>query len=238
MSSSTTGSHDSRRVPDSHLGWVPGVPGSVWSRVSGGPHPRRRSVPYLLVGVLLVLACATCFVVISLRAGDRQPVLALARQVAVGQVLTAQDLRTVDIAVDTDVAVVPADQAGSLIGRPMATSLSAGSLVTPAAITGVSGPQPGQAIAALALKAGQFPPEIAAGTHVAVVAPPAGTSGAASYPSVAPSTWPAVVTSVTTPANTQITVVAVTLDEAEARQIAAMPAGELSVVMLAPEGNR
>ncbi|MBY8853919.1 hypothetical protein K7G98_39085, partial [Saccharothrix sp. MB29] len=50
--------------------------------------------------------------------------------------------------------------------------------------------------------------------------------------------WPAVVTSVTTPANEQATVVSVQLTEAAARQVAAVPAGQLSIVMLSTRGGR
>lgn len=199
----------------------------------------RRSIPHLLLGALLVLACATGFMVIWLNTGNRQPVLALARGVPVGHVLSMQDLRQVNVAVDPGVSVVEANQATSVVGKTMSTSLPAGSLLTPEAIAASLLPGQGQAIAALALKAGQFPPEISPGSHVMVVFVP-GQGGAAS-PSPrsvdASWGWPAVVTSVSAPANEQITVVSVQLGEPAARQVAAVPSGQLSLVMLATTGG-
>ncbi|QFZ18483.1 SAF domain-containing protein [Saccharothrix syringae] len=198
---------------------------------------RRRSVPYLLLGVLLVLACAGGFVLVSLNSGDRRAVLALARDVSVGQVLTAQDLRQVNVAVDPGVAVVGADRATTVVGRPLATSLSTGALLTPNSVGDAAIPTSGQAIAALALKPGQFPPEVTAGARVSVVFVPDQAGTATSPPADGGTVWPAVVTSVTTSPNEQSAVVSIQLTEVAARQVAAVPAGQLSIVML-PIGGR
>ncbi|PWW53105.1 hypothetical protein [Actinokineospora spheciospongiae] len=199
---------------------------------------RRRSVPYLLLGVLLVLACVGGFVLILLHSGDREPVLALARGVPVGHVLSTQDLRQVTVAVDPGVAVVGADQAGTLIGRPMATSLSEGALLTPDAVGAAVVPAGGQAIAALALKPGQVPTEVGPGARVSVVFVSGQTATASSPPDEDGTVWPAVVTSVTGSPSEQTTVVSVQLTEAAARQVAAVPAGQVSIVMLSAGGGR
>jgi hypothetical protein len=204
---------------------------------------RRRSVPHLLLGVLLVLACAAAFVVVSLNSGTRQPVLALARPVSVGQVLTTQDLKQVNVAVDPGVSVVDASQAASVVGTTMSTNVPAGTLLTLDAVNGARIPAEGEAIAALSLNAGQFPPEVSPGTHVSVVHAPGQAGAAASSPPTttrspdSSAVWRAVVTSVTTPANQQTTVVSVQLPEAAAHQVAAVPAGQLSIVMLAGGGR-
>ncbi|WP_027946967.1 SAF domain-containing protein [Amycolatopsis taiwanensis] len=200
---------------------------------------RPRSLPHLLLGALLVLACAAAFAVVSLNSGNRESVLALARPVAVGQVLTAQDLKQVNVAVDPGVSVMDVSQAASVVGKTMSTSLPAGALLTPDAVSGAGVPAAGQALAALSLKAGQFPPEVSPGTHVSVVFVP-GQAGAALASPPAPystTVWPAVVTSVTAPPNQQNTVISVQVSPAAAHQIAAVPAGQLSVVML-PGGDR
>jgi hypothetical protein len=198
---------------------------------------RSRSIPYLLLGVLLVLACVGGFVLVSLNSGDRRPVLALARGVSVGQVLTEQDLRQVNVAVDPGVAVVGVDQATTVVGRSLATSLSAGALLTPDSVGSSTVPPVGQAVAALALKPGQVPAEVNAGARVSVVFMPHQV-GATNSPLIDTGTaWPAVVTSVTTAANEQSTVVSVQLGEAAARQVAAVPAGQLSVVLLSTGGR-
>jgi hypothetical protein len=199
----------------------------------------RRSIPHLLLGALLVLACAAGFLVIWLNTGNRQPVLALARGVPVGHILSTQDLRQVNVAVDPGVSVVDANQAASVVGKTMSTSLPAGSLLTPDAIAASLLPGQGQAIAALALKAGQFPPEISPGSHVLVVFAPAQVGVASPGPRSGDTSWvwPAVVTGVTLPANEQTTVVSVELSEPAARQVAAVPSGQLSLVMLATAGG-
>ena len=200
---------------------------------------RRRSLPHLLLGVLLVLACAAAFLVVSLNSGNRVTVLALARPLAVGQVLATQDLKQVNVAVDAGVSVVDASQAASVVGKTMSASLPAGALLTLDAVSGAGVPQAGQAIAALSLKAGQFPVEVSPGSHVSVVFVPGQAGAAVASPPTPDSTtvWPAVVTSVTSSPNQQITVVSVQLSQATARQIAAVPAGQLSIVMLPGSGQ-
>jgi hypothetical protein len=223
-----------------------GSPSSPWvsdgkkppaSRLRGGG--RRRSVPHLLLGMLLVIVCAGVFVVVSLTSDTREPVLALARPVTAGQVLTAQDLKQVNVVVDPGVSVVDASQAANVVGKTMSTSLTAGALLTPNAVGAGGVPAAGQALAALSLKSGQFPLEVGPGAHVSVVFVPGQVGGAvASAPAADPSSvWPAVVTSVTSPPNQQITVISVQLGESAARQVAAVPAGQLSVVMVSGGGR-
>lgn len=206
------------------------------SRMRGG---QRHSIPHLLVGVLLVLACAVGGVLWSLAASDRQPVLALARSVSVGQMLSPADLREVSIAVDPAMSTVAASQASAVVGRTMATSLPAGSLLTPDMVGAALIPSAGQAITALALKPGMFPPELTPGTRVAVIFVPnsaTGSSTAFASPN-APGTWPATVIGVTARTDEQVTVVSLQLTETAARQVAAMPAGQLSLVMLPGSGR-
>ncbi|WP_434447657.1 SAF domain-containing protein [Lentzea sp. E54] len=215
--------------------WV--TNGKPASRLRG--MKRRRSIPHLLLGAVLVIACAAASLVMSLNSGHRDSVLALARPVPVGQTLTMQDLKHVSIAVDPGVSVVDTSQAASVVGKTMSASLPAGALLTPEAVSGAGIPEAGQAIAALSLKAGQFPPEVSPGSHVSVVFVP-GQLGATQTGPPAPEAtpgWRAVVTSVTAPANQQTTVVSVQLNPASARQIAAVPAGQLAIVMLAGSGR-
>jgi len=207
---------------------------TAWLNTRRGPDTgsrlhldRRRSVPHLLVGALLVLACAAGVVLWSLAAGQRQRVLAVARPVPVGHVLSTADLREVSIAADPGVSTVAASQAPAVVGRMMATSLPAGSLLNPEVLGAALVPAPGQAITALALKAGAFPPELAPGARVAVVL----------VPSLLSAAWQATVISVTGRADEQTTVISLQLAEAAARQVAAVPAGQLSVVML-PGGDQ
>lgn len=200
---------------------------------------RRRSRHYLLLGLLLPGLCAGAFLWISLATDDQRPVLATAREVAVGHVVTAQDLRRVNVAVDAGVLVVDAGQAAGVVGKTMSVSLPAGALLTPDAVDAPAVPVAGQAIVSLALKSGQVPAEVGSGARVSVVFVSGGTNGP--VPRIpAPegsTTWPGVVTSVATPPNEQVTVVSVQLTEAAASQIAAVPVGQLSLVLMAGGGR-
>lgn len=208
--------------------------GKAPSRVSGGN--RRRSVPHLLLGVLLVLVCAAGGVLAGMQLGDRESVLALARPVAVGQTLSAQDLKQVSMAADSGMDLIPASASSTVVGRPVAFSLPAGSLVTRAVLGLPQVPAQGKAIAAVGLKPGQFPPDLSPGTTVAVLTTPpqgatAGTQGGQT------SSWTAVVTGIATRETEQTTVVSLQLSESDARALASAPVGQLSVVAIAGGGR-
>ena len=237
MTTNTTTQPDTNRPTTSAIGTWTTDSRKPASRLR--PTKRRRSIPHLLLGALLVLACAAAFLVVSLSSGSKQSVLALAQPVSVGQVLTAQDLKQVNVAVDPGVSVVDANQAASVVGKTLSENLPAGALLTLDAVSGSGVPANGQALAALSLKAGQFPPEVSPGAHVSVVFVPGQAGTGLTSPPTPDSTtvWPAVVTSVTTPPNQQVTVVSVQVTQAAARQIAAVPAGQLAVVMLPGSGQ-
>ena len=205
------------------------------SRLSGGI--RRRRLPYLLVGVLLVVVCAGGGVLAATQLGDRQSALALTRPVVVGQTLSAQDLTEVSVATDNGMDLVPASAESAVLGQPVAYSLPAGSLVTRSVLGEAQVPARGKAIAALALKPGQFPPDLSPGTAVLVLT--ADTQGAAA-PNAAEaqtSSWTAVVTGLAARETEQSTVVSLQLAEADARAVASAPPGQLTLVMVAGGGR-
>jgi hypothetical protein len=140
---------------------------------------RRRSGPLAAAGVLLVAGCALAFALTWLRAGDRAPVLAVSRTVAAGQVITAGDLTTARVSADGPVSLIPSSQEAAVVGHTAATALPAGSLLTAGDI-GAAPPGTGQALLGVAVKAGQFPPDLAAGDTVDVLATPAGPSAGGS----------------------------------------------------------
>ncbi len=158
------------------------------SRRSAGAQPpgqgprrlRRRSVPLAAGGVVLVVVCALVFAEGWLAAGHRQPVLALAQPVTAGQVITAADLETVRVSAAGPVSLVPASRQAEVVGSTAAASLPAGSLLAGSDI-GTPPPVKGQVRLGVALKPGQYPPDLAAGQDVDVLATPAsGTSGSSS----------------------------------------------------------
>jgi SAF domain len=146
---------------------------------TASPRPRRRNAPLALVGILLVVACAALSAVGWLQAGNRQPVLALARPVTAGQVLTSADLQVVRVSASGPVSLVPASQEAAVVGRTAAATLPAGSLLTSAEI-GTAPLTKGQALLGVAVKPGQYPPDLTAGQTVDVLATPSGSSSGTS----------------------------------------------------------
>jgi tight adherence protein C len=104
---------------------------------------------------------------VSTRLDDRQSVLILAHPVSVGQLLSARDLR--QAALSKDVDVVPASESSTVLGRPLAYSLPAGTWLSRIIIGAPATPAAGQAEAAMGLTDGQFPPSLVAGARVAVL---------------------------------------------------------------------
>ncbi|MHB1596181.1 MAG: SAF domain-containing protein [Streptosporangiaceae bacterium] len=157
------------------------------SRRSAGAQPpgqgprrgRRRSVPLAAGGVVLVVVCALVFAEGWLAAGHRQPVLALAQPVAAGQVITAADLETVRVSAAGPVSLVPASRQAEVVGSTAAASLPAGTLLASSDI-GTPPPLKGQVRLGIALKPGAYPPDLAAGQDVDVLATPAAAASGSS----------------------------------------------------------
>lgn len=222
----------STRVPAASAApgnWMSPGKGGAPARVSGSP--RRRRVPYLVVGILLVLGCASAGVVVALQLGKRVPVLELARPVEVGQTITAQDVREVDVSSESGLAVISARSLAKVVGHPIAYSLPSGTLLTQGVLGGARVPPFGQAVAAIGLKGGQFPSGLQPGSRVAVVLAPESNAVSGSVPSSPlSSSWGATVTDVKTDANDQTTVVSLQMADGSARQLAAVPTGQVNLV--------
>ena len=140
---------------------------------------RRRSVPLAVGGVVLVVVCALVFAEGWLAAGNRQPVLALAQPVAAGQVITAADLETVRVSAAGPVSLVPASRQAEVVGSTAAVSMPAGSLLAGSDI-GTPPPVKGQVRLGVALKPGAYPPDLAAGQDVDVLATPSSSASGSS----------------------------------------------------------
>lgn len=238
MSTPTSTHEPTQGPPAPSRSWAGHKPGSS-SRISGGSG-RRRRVPYLVLGTLLVVVCAAGAIVTVLQVGDREPMLALARPVEVGHVLAPQDLRQVPMSVDSGADLVPASQSSSVLGQPVAYSLPSGAMLSHSALGSPQLPPAGQGVVAVAVEAGHVPPGISPGTTVSVIVTPdsgasAGDGSAQDTSSAGP--WDAAVVGVEPAANGQSTVVSLQLPTASARQVASMPSGQLSLVAV-PGGGR
>ena len=139
---------------------------------------RRRQLPLVVVGVLLVLGCALAFADASLHLGSREEVLVLAQPVAAGQVLSAGDLRSARVSTGSSLAVVPVAAEQSVVGRRAAVALVAGALLTTSEVGAPPPVAAGFDEVAVGLKPGAYPPDVAPGDRVQVV--PVASSSAGS----------------------------------------------------------
>ncbi len=206
--------------------------------------PRRRSLPYLVLGIVLVSGFAVAFAATSLRVGGRQPVLAVAQSVPAGHVLTAGDLRVVHVAADAGLAVVPASRRASVVGQPVAVPLVAGALLAPDQIGAPRFPPPGQAVVGVSVEPGRYPPGLEAGARVAVLvipgqdnaAGPAVGGGQAGQGAVSVT---ATVVGVQAGGGDQQggVVVSLLLAEDAAMRVAGAASGQVSLVLLSPGGS-
>jgi hypothetical protein len=209
-----------------------GKPGRRLGSDARGSPGRRRQMPLVVVGVLLVVGCALGFADASLSLASHQDVLAVAQPVAVGQVLTAGDLRSVRVSTGAGLAVVPAGGEASVVGRPAAVALAAGALLVPADVGTGSPAASGADVVAVALKAGLFPPDLAPGNRVQVV--PVGTS-VSSTPAASGSPVDATVLGVQAAAasSNADTVFSLQVSSSEADGVASLAAaGEASLVQV------
>jgi hypothetical protein len=163
-------------------------------------------------------------------------VLALARDVQVGDVIDDSDLLVARISVDPALHPIPVASRGAVVGRPAAVPLLAGTLLTNAELGAPSTLPPGQAVIGIALKPGQFPPDLHAGARVLVVDTGAAGAAAGQAPAGEVDHAPATVVGVTQPAvgtGDPGTVVAFQLDAPRAPRLAAAGgAGRVVVVLV------
>jgi hypothetical protein len=155
------------------------------ARPTGSRGPaRRRQLPLVVVGVLLVLGCALAFTDASLHLGSREEVLVVAQPVAAGQVLTGSDLRAARVSTGSGLDVVRSGEEATVLGRRAAVPLVAGSLLTASEVGSAPPVGSGFDVVAVGLKAGAYPPELASGDRVQVVPVTSSSSGGAGPASV------------------------------------------------------
>ena len=141
---------------------------------------RNRS--RVVLGALVVVVSALVAGLVYADAGDRVPVLAVARTVEVGQVVAPGDVREVMAGAVTGVRTVPAAQRASVVGRSALVRLVPGALLHPAQLGTGEGPAPGLAVVGALLRPGQYPIGLRPGDEVLalrLIDPAAGIGSAA-----------------------------------------------------------
>jgi hypothetical protein len=90
-------------------------------------------------------------------AGDRVPVLAVARTVAAGQTIAPEDLTVARVAADPALHPVAAADRDTVVGRVAAVELRPGSLLTAAQVTDTAVPAAGEQVVGVTARPGQVP---------------------------------------------------------------------------------
>lgn len=130
------------------------------------PTAAARNRSRVVLGALVVVVSALVAGLLYADAGDREPVLAVARTVEVGQVLAPRDVREVLAGAVPGVRTVPAAQRSSVVGRPALVRLVPGALLHPAQLGNGEGPAPGLAVVGALLRPGQYPIGLRPGDEV------------------------------------------------------------------------
>lgn len=175
MSTHTRSQHESMPVPATSNGQAAPSAASVTDTGVASPAraaaARRRSRRGLLIAVIVVaLGGVLGFTGANMLTRHVQ-VLAVARDVPVGQVITDADLVVAAVNDDPNLSPIPADQRDQVVGLVAQVPLVRGELLTRAQIGPANGFTEGQQMVALPLKPGQLPSRgLAPGQHVLVVA--------------------------------------------------------------------
>lgn len=168
---------------------LPGAGGYTPAPAAQNPKKRaRRSFPawfrtagrgrYLVAAAIVGLSALTVPVLVHALTGPRPAVLTAARDLPAGHVLAAGDLHAATGS-GSAASAIPADRAASLIGQQLRLEVPPGAVLAP----GDLGPYPptGMTLVPVAVKAGQYPPNLQSGYLVALF-PTNTTSGAAVQP--------------------------------------------------------
>ena len=120
-------------------------------------------------GVFALALAGLLAVLVYGNVGQRHPVLAVARDVDPGQVITAGDLRVVQVAADADVKTVASSERSSIVGQRAAVRLLPGSILAPEAVTQGNVVADGATVIGAVVQPGQYPLGLRAGDEVDVV---------------------------------------------------------------------
>jgi len=207
--------------------------------VAGAPRlapRRRRRWSRLAAGVMTVLVCLFGFLAASsaVLGAHATQVLAVARAVPAGAALTPADLTVVSVHPAAGVATVPAREQAQLAGRTVAVPLTPGTLLSAAELGPPQYPPAGEAVIALPLAAGAFPPQMQAGARVAVLDGHATGSASVGQQTAGPSAVLVGVVTAITPDGTQ-TVVSLLVDTAAVPAVEQLASPVL--VLLDPSGT-
>ena len=123
----------------------------------------------IAAGIFAVALAGLLAVLVYGNVGQRHTVLAVARTVDPGQVITDADLTVVRVAADPDVHTVASSQRSTIVGQRATVRLLPGSLLTPDSVTRGNGLAAGLSVVGAVVKPGQYPLGLRSGDQVQVV---------------------------------------------------------------------
>lgn len=123
----------------------------------------------IAAGVFVVALAGLLAVLVYGNVGQRHTVLAVARTVDPGQVISDADLTVVRVAADPNVHTVASSQRSSIVGQRATVRLLPGSLLTPDSVTRGNGLAEGLSVVGAVVKPGQYPLGLRSGDQVRVV---------------------------------------------------------------------
>ncbi len=200
----------------------------------------RRLDLRVLIGLALLLVGVLGTLAIVRQAGQRTPVLVMARTVQAGQVIGAQDVRVAELGIASGVATLGAGDRARVVGRRAAVPLEAGQVLGPAVVA--DGPALGSGQVAMSVA---LAPEHAAagllraGDRVAVVASgKPGETGVGSGVLLSPVSVLSVLTRGDDSGADRKLLVSLAIRPEQAATLARAAQGTLDLVLLAAGGDR
>jgi hypothetical protein len=114
-------------------------------------------VSWIALGVIVVLGSGLGFALWASSLGGRLDVLAVARYVRAGQILTATDVKVVRVGADPAVPILRSAELDRVVGRVAVTSIESGGLLRPSDLLDRSLIGEDRAVVGVGLKGGAVP---------------------------------------------------------------------------------
>jgi SAF domain len=200
-------------------------PPKAESRVRSRPRPA-----IIAMGLALIIVAGLVAAWIYTTTGRTVQVISANAAIARGEVITREDLTTVEIPEGQTIPSFGVDEAKSVIGQYAVVDIPQGTLISPNNIAVEAGVPEGESIVGIALTQAQLPPyPLANGDPVRIVETPINQGDP---PATTPPTIKATVVSVTQDETSGNTVVAVAVDEDRAADLAARAAtGRVALIL-------
>ena len=144
---------------------------------------RQRSLPLAAIAAICMVVSIVAFIGLQLASTDRKPVLAVARPIEAGAVITDADLRVAEVAVDPALSPLPLSAKASVIGRTAAVDLRPGTLLVDSSLGESTVVGDGEALVGIEVPAAAAPVgSIRPGDHVRLLDVPKAADGKAAAP--------------------------------------------------------